>query len=715
VLKLLFLLSLTITTALAQQGEQYVQMGAMAFEDQGQNYLAISLENEKDWHTYWKNPGDAGLELKFKFSTDNGKVITLEDLPWPTPKRYIEQGNMWAYGYSNEYAFFYKLPSTLANKNLKIVGTWLVCKDICIPGTRTVSLGLDSDLKGSVSQTQSEKELRKTLANLPIVKEEKNLNIFLTKGPGENKLALHYILEDVELGQIRSKSNIITPYLQVPFDYKHEEAYYDKKSKTLFGRMYLDWDGIYEEPVWDLPNDGIFKSPITAKYLLNYPKSSPSKIITHTFSEFTDTGDSQLTEKFKTLLKVGDKIKLTKESSESNETSIFAYILFAFLGGLILNLMPCVLPVISLKLFGLIVHRDEEKKKVLKHNMAYTFGVLASFFVLASVIALLKASGDEFGWGFQLQSPLFVFIMILIIFVMALNMLGLFEFVTPGGKHLGNAEIKKGAYADFLNGVLATILSTPCSAPFLGTALTFAFTTSIISSYIIFMSVGVGLAFPFILTGFFPGLIKFLPKPGLWMEKLKYLLGLTLLLTVIWLVDVLFGIVDFSIIGLYFNSALALIFFGFFFRKFISKNIWSNLLILIISLGLVYKTASLFNHQAQTSSSQVKSGLVWAPWANEKMMAANDTPIFINFTAKWCLTCKVNKKLVLQSDDFKELVEQKGLKLMEGDWTKRDDEITKFLKSYNIVGVPAYFIKMPSGEIKSLGETISISKIKENL
>ena len=714
-LKFILLFCLTIAHTFAQDG-QYVKMGAAAFHFEEQNILAISLENEKSWHTYWKNPGDAGLELKFKFSTtENDSPIILEDFPWPTPARYIEQGNMWAYGYSNKYAFFYKLPEHLSSKKLKIVGTWLVCKDICIPGTRTVELSLDSNLEGSTLLNHTKNELIESFKKIPIVQQEPKLNIFLTKGPKENQLAVHYILENVSVDQIRQKSNILTPYLQTPFDYKHEEVYFDKSSKTFFGRMYLDWDGLYEEPAWSLPEDGVFKTPIVAKFLLNYPKNAPSKIITHQFNEFTLSGDSELTKRFKGLLKIEDKKSAPSKRQELSRLSLLSYILFAFLGGLILNLMPCVLPVISLKLFGLIIHSDENKKEIFKHNMSYTFGVLFSFFILASTIAILKSTGEQIGWGFQLQSPTFVFAMILIIFIMALNMFGLFQFSTPGGRKLGDTQIKKGLFSDFLNGILATILSTPCSAPFLGTALTFAFTTSIMSSYLIFLSVGAGLAFPFILTAFFPRLIKFLPRPGLWMEKLKFLLGLTLLLTVLWLVDVLFAIVDFSTVGLYFNTVLAFIFFGFFSRRFISKKLWSNILILMITLSFIYKTASLFDHQAQSIAQPNKTDLSWNSWTFDKMNKETERTVFINFTAKWCLTCKVNKKLVLQSNDFKALTKEKGLHLMEGDWTKRDDEITSFLKSYNIVGVPAYFIKKPSGEIISLGETISISKIKKNL
>lgn len=698
--------------------EQHVGMGAEVLKINGKSILAITFENDKDWHTYWKNPGDAGLAVRLKFN-NNGSPVELSDYPWPAPKRYIEQGNMWAYGYSGKYAQFFDLNDSFKKTQLNIVGEWLVCKDICIPGTRTLNLDLNQTLDGKKNNILDTSKLKDIFKNLPQHAKSKHINFFLTKGQKENQLALHYIIENADFSKIKDKASIVTPYVQAPFDYKHEELYLDKKTNTIFGRIYIDWDGLFEEPEWPLPLDGVFKTGITVKLLIQYPSKNRPTIVTKTFNEFTLTGDKALTAQFKNLDRLGETSKKSLEGSiDQNEQSLFIYILFAFLGGLILNLMPCVLPVISLKLFGLIIHSNESKKQILKHNLAYTAGVLASFLSLAVVVMLLKSSGDQIGWGFQLQSPLFVFIMLMVIFIMALNMLGLFEFGTPGGKTLGNQEIKKGIWPDFVNGILATILSTPCSAPFLGTALTFAFTTSYLNIFIIFTSVGVGLAFPFILTGFFPRLIKFLPKPGLWMDKLKKFLGLSLILTVVWLVDVLFSIIDFGYVGITFNALLAFTFFAFYFRSFISKKMILNILVFSLPLLLAYQVGKLtLSPESNIGESKryEKGATQWKKWTPDITDNSNGKFRFINFTASWCLTCKVNKKLVLGSSDFKDLVKSNQIELYEGDWTKRDDNITRFLAKYKIVGVPAYFIQKPNGEIISLGETISIGKIEKNL
>ena len=727
ILSLTFISTFACSTAYAQ-GDKYVKLSASAHtindKNNEKNFVVVSLTNEKGWHTYWKNPGDAGLEIKFEFSQNN-KKLKFKALEWPTPKKYIEQGNILAYGYSNTNHFFFQLSpnevKSLSNSELLVKATWLVCKDICIPGQKEIKLAFDSNFNASSGERFSFAEIQKAYKWLPkIADTPKNFEIYLTKAKEDNKLALQYTFNNIDIKKFDPKANLLTPFLASPFDYKHEKLFYDAANKTLYGRMYIDWDGMYEEPEWPLPQDGVLKKPIEAQYLLQFDKASPALLIKHRFNQFSMTGDESLEKFFKTLTPISE-INSEEPKSRTPKKSLFLYLLFAFIGGLILNLMPCVLPVISLKLFGLIVHSDEPRNKVLKHNLFYTLGVVSTFWMLATVVLILKSSGEQVGWGFQLQSPVFVFIMLVVLFIMALNMLGLFEFVTPGGKHLGNVQVKSGMGADFLSGVLATILSTPCSAPFLGAALTFAFTTSSLNIFLILTFVGLGLAFPFILTGFFPKLVSFLPRPGAWMEKLKNILGISLLLTFVWLYDVLNNLIDTTMTGLYLNTLWVSIFFAFYFRKKISKKIGWN--IAVFMLPVVFTTMILGQNMLVTSEKDssirvsVTNKLQWSPWSQQAMdnKAEEKKWVFMDFTAAWCLTCKVNKKLVLQTDAFSELTKKYQLDLLVGDWTKRDKNITEFLRKYDVVGVPAYFIQKPDGTIIHLGETISISKIESYL
>lgn len=709
---------------MAQADSKHVTMGAQFIEIENSPYLAISLTNKEGWHTYWKNPGDAGIPIKFEFLSDS-TPYALTPLEWPAPKRFIEPGDILAYGYSGKNVFFYKLTqnniSELDGKKLTIKGDWLVCENICIPGKDELSIdfkkaSLLNIEKGVISKSE---DVVESFENLPIVKEIPELEIYLSKGLEENTLVLNYTLTGIDSQSLNFHTNLLTPFLVEPLDYKHEKLFYDSNSKTLYGKMEIDWDGIYSDPVYELPSDGNLKSPIEAKFLFQFQEEKKPAVVSKTFNSFSLTGTEQLESYLKTLTPITADKEVRLSNTQTSETSILTFLLFAFLGGLILNLMPCVLPVISLKLFGLMIHVDEEPKKILKHNLFYSFGVISTFIILGVFVLALKASGEKIGWGFQLQSPIFVFAMMAVILIMAMNMLGLFEFVTPGGRKLGNAQLKSGMGGDFFNGVLATILSTPCSAPFLGTALTFAFTTSTFNIFLTFFFVGLGLSFPFLLTGFFPRLISFLPKPGMWMEKLKYILGFTLLLTFVWLYDVLTHLIDFDYAGIYINTIFIGLFFAFFFRKKITKRFGWDLLFFslpIVLTTMLYAQKGFDVYQGQKS--EITRGKVdWKPWSPEKLDALKTSKklVFMDFTAKWCLTCKVNKKLVLDTDAFSELVKKHDMETLLGDWTQRDDAITTFLNRYNIVGVPAYFVQMPNGEIKFLGETITIAKIEEAL
>jgi thiol:disulfide interchange protein DsbD len=310
--------------------------------------------------------------------------------------------------------------------------------------------------------------------------------------------------------------------------------------------------------------------------------------------------------------------------------------------------------------------------------------------------------------------------MILALFIFALNLFGIFEFSTPGGNKIGNINLKDNFIGDFLSGVLATVLSTPCSAPFLGTALTFAFSSSPLEIYLIFCMIGVGLAFPFILTAIYPKLVAFLPKPGNWMNVVKKILGITLLLTIIWLLDVYNALVDGSSHLLKLGVILVLIYAAFILKK--QKVKWYSLVAFFLAVGFfinISSTPFIASNEEQTALIRDKraKGLDWQPWSEAKLNEhkINHETVFIDFTAKWCFTCKVNEKLVLDTEEFKEIVRSKNIKLLIADWTKRDELIGSYLRSKGLVGVPAYFILKKDGTLINLGEVVSIAIIKKHI
>lgn len=705
-----------------------VQMVVQSYKNSNDLFIALSYENHPKWHTYWKNPGDAGLPIKTTFTVD-GKEIKLEEEEWPAPRRFIEEGNLWAYGYEGAYTFFYKASkktlNSFAGKEISVRSTWLVCKHICIPGEKKVDFKLVGEAVESKTPDLltplAASTLTERFQNLPKqIPLPQNLEIKLSKGVAEKTLVLSYKVKNVSDMSIVSQTNLLFAFPQAPFDFRHENL--SKETSAINGTMEISWDGEYQDPPVDLPKDGRFKKPYKLRFLYNDPIQKKTVLLEKTFDRFdlapVTVQQSPTETNAKEVVPSPSNAGSTVVMAQSTQ-SLFYYLIVAFLGGLILNVMPCVLPVISLKLFGLIKYKNESRRMIIRHNIFYTLGILVTFIALAAIIVLLKGLGSQVGWGFQLQSPLFIALMIVFLFIFALNLFGVFEFKTPGGKHLGNVQTKEGFVGDFLSGILATILSTPCSAPFLGTALTFAFSSSTWEIMLVFIMIGLGLASPFIITAFFPQLVSFLPKPGNWMNTLKKILGLTLILTILWLFDVYNALVDGSSHLIKLGVSLVFIYAGFLLYK---KDKWFGLAGFLASLLIFINLSSteiVHSNDEQTALIRDKQshGLNWEPWSEKRMAdyKATNQAVFIDFTAKWCFTCKVNERLVLDTDKFKAFAEDKNLKLLIGDWTKRDEVIGSFLRKNGMVGVPAYFVQKKDGTLVNLGETITIERINQHL
>jgi thiol:disulfide interchange protein DsbD len=652
---------LLLFTGLAFASEEHATISLQRH----QNLFVVTINHDSGWHTYWKNPGDSGLPSEFILKP------AVKAYEWPVPTRHMEAGDILTIGYEGKQHFFFDDVNGDIDAHIKM----LICKDICIPGEAKIKLKSGEKFVSSRSASMySAEELNEAFEKLPkATAKPAKLDFYVTRVKDQAALTLHYSFKGAKSAKLPRELNLLTAFPQAPFGFKRETLYY--KGDTLYGKMEIEWDGEYQTPPVALPADGAFPKPYELKFLMNTPGSSRVDVVTLPVKDIS-IATTALDDFYKDL-GTGATIASTTKAPEM-EGGMLRYLLFAFLGGLILNLMPCVLPVISLKLFGLIRHRDTSRSRLLSHNLTYTAGVIGTFMALAGIVTAIKISGEEIGWGFQLQSPAFILIMMIILFVLSLNLFGLFEFVIPGGSKLGSAQTEDSLIGDFFSGVLTTILSTPCSAPFLGTALTFAFTTSNYTIFLMFFMIGLGLAFPFLMTAFFPAALKLFPRPGAWMEKLKYFLGLSLVLTVIWLYDVFVSLVNFDVISWKLNLLFALWFFAFFFAQKISRH--RILQGLTFAVPLVLTVMAIQNLEMRpTTQAMVKQESNWIPWTEEKMMAENKV-VFVDFTAEWCLTCKVNKKLVLETDGFEELKAKHGFVTMRADWTRRDDNITQFLR-----------------------------------
>jgi thiol:disulfide interchange protein DsbD len=395
-----------------------------------------------------------------------------------------------------------------------------------------------------------------------------------------------------------------------------------------------------------------------------------------------------------------------KESKNSFDfLLLLKYLLYAFIGGLILNVMPCVFPVLSIKALSLVSQSQNNKKKIFLNSIIYTGGVLVSFLILAIIILLIKTSGEIAGWGFQFQNPYFLIILTSIVFIFGLSLFDVFIINVPGLNLFSKASSKEGFLGSFFKGVLAVILATPCTAPFLGSALGFSFVQPAIVIITIFLTIGFGLALPFLLIGIFPALLYKLPKPGEWMNIFKEIMGFFLFATAIWLISVLLNLIGNLIINVIIFLGI-LSFASWFYGKFSKPNFnliirWLVLIItiIIIIISAIYllkfEPVQKNNDSSQNIAHIEKDG--WEKFSLEKLdqYKVEGKPVFIDFYAEWCLTCKVNEKLVLFTKEVNDNFKKYEVKLLYADYTTNDPTVSKMLQNFERAGVPLYVLYIP--------------------
>lgn len=670
-------------------GQKSLELSIEHFSYKQEKYLALVYKNYPGWHSYWKNPGNSGTSVENKFETSN-KDITFVEMEWPIPKVFSEE-SLIVYGYDSVYVFFYKIKNLKKLSKIKLHSKWLACKSLCLPGEKIVSFDLDSTGITNMSEKNSfisDKEfLRNSFEKLPIRLSSvpKNFSAQLVKTGNSNEILLTYNIEYSSGDSFYQSSFARTSQMQTVYPFAFEVFTYHKETSkidnSIFkGQIPITWEGAYFEEWGEIPHSGVLKKNIDLDLLLIDPLVGEGRIFTVSFTRVLDvvkTSEEKMKDtdivvenNFSNIIKTENTKQRKQEDDSNSGHSILLILIIAFLGGLILNIMPCVLPVLSIKIYALINQREKlfrnERAGIFKDSILYSAGIIFTFFVFATIAVILKGSGESIGWGFHLQSKTFVFFMIIVLLVMSLSFFGLFHFQIPYVGKWVNIKIRNKNIEEFGSGVLSTLLSTPCSAPFLGTALTFAFTTSYLNIFLIFFVIGIGLAFPVLLVGVFPGLIVFLPRPGNWMNKVKNVLGVLLLLTAAWLIYVLFNLVK-------------------------------------VESDLITDLNPMSQHE--------KDIVHWNKWSPE-LVEQTQGVSFISFTAKWCITCNVNKKVVFESEEFKKFIATNNINLFEADWTNKNEVISKWLETKKIFGVPAYFLKTKNDNYIYLGELISVDKIK---
>jgi thiol:disulfide interchange protein DsbD len=446
---------------------------------------------------------------------------------------------------------------------------------------------------------------------------------------------------------------------------------------------------------------------IVKKYSGDWPKEISGVIV-------AGTGNSRIG--FEVKLTVSDQAPAGETvllGSNTGETPVplsqplWQMLLYAFIGGLILNIMPCVLPVIALKILGFVGESRSDPRHVRKLGLVYALGVLVSFLVLAAIVIGVKAAGHRAGWGMQFSSPVFVVCLTTLVMLVALNLFGVFE-VTLGGRALdaaGGLASKHGAAGAFFNGVLATVLATPCTAPFLSIALGFAFAQKAPVILLMFLAVGVGLAAPYVVLSWNPAWLKFLPKPGAWMEKFKIAMGFPMLATAVWLFNLAAGSYGKSVLWLgvfLVVVAFAAWVFGEFVQRGRTRKGGALVVILILLVGgYAFALENQLNWRAPIAApdatgplKESPDGIAWQRWSPEAVATARSEgrPVLVDFTADWCLTCQVNKKTSIEISSVRAKLKSMNAVALLGDYTRFPDNITAELNRFNRAGVPLVLI-----------------------
>jgi thiol:disulfide interchange protein DsbD len=605
--------------------------------------LVITLEEK--WHVYWINAGDSGEPPKIKWTLPHG--ITAGPMQFPIPSR-LPLGPLMDFGYEDEVAFPVKLT---AAKNLKPGPVhldarvdWLVCREVCIPGKAHLGLNLTVDPKAT-APAQPVGALGEALGLLP---KPLDSDMKLTVTGGKNEFVLDLITGDRT-----------TDAEFYPFDQEQIANAGDQDVEPLANGVRLRVPRAPELTKLPAKLHGVIKLDDETAYEITAPIVA-GEVPRRAGSRATPAAASDLT----TLTALG----------------------LAFLGGVILNLMPCVFPVLFLKGLALVQSSNEERGRLRRHGVVYALGILVSFWIIVAALLVLRAGGNEAGWGFQLQSPIFVAALAVGIFFFALSLAGQFEFGLSLTSVGGELAQKQGYAGSFFTGVLATIVATPCTAPLMGAAIGFALAQPPLITFAIFTALALGLAAPYLVLSFQPAWTKLLPRPGAWMEVLKQLTAVPLFGTVIWLVWVyghLFGTQGVDRVAWLLLSLLLIAIAGWVLGKWPARWLSSIAAVLIVAVALVVAL-----RQPKDTT------LTWQPFSEQTLSQARaeGKPIFIDFTAAWCLSCQVNERLVLRSEEVQHEFASNKVVLIKADWTKYDPEITKELASVGRSGVPTYVI-----------------------
>jgi len=638
--------------------------------------VGLRLKHENEWHTYWQVPGDSGLPTQIQLQLPAG--FNAGPIAWPHPKR-LPVGPLMNFGYEGETLLLttVQVPADLpvgTPVTLNAKASWLECKDVCIPGDAQVKLTLP--VKPQAAASSSAALFKAAQARIPgsALAASASIDgnrIRVVLSPPAGKTLDKFEFFPLEEGRIEAAAP------QLLKGEGGQSAIYLTAAKpiapdfkTLKGVVVANGGPAYANG-WA----NVVQAPLSAGA-------------------------------------VGATAGSTSAAGAGSSMSLLAALGTAFLGGLILNLMPCVFPVLSLKLIGLAQHRTHSGPMA-AHGVAFAVGVVLSFVLLAALLIGLQQAGSALGWGFQLQTPWVVAALTVLFFGIGLNLLGVFEFtMATGVANLKAADAlahKSDWRGSFGTGVLAVIVASPCTAPFMGAALGYAITQPAVIALSVFAALGVGMAAPYVLLTLFPSLLAKLPRPGRWMELFKQFMAFPMFATCVWLLWVLAQQVDAGGVALALGVLVAV---GFTLWELGLSQRGARVFRWVAVVGGMLTAltfAPIATSEALAPGTRSTADAGWTEYSPEKLTQLRNEgkAVFVDFTAAWCVTCQVNKRVALRADNVKARFVADNVVLMRADWTNRDEKITQALAQFGRNGVPLYVLYDRKGEAAVLPELLT--------
>lgn len=636
---------------------------------------------DKGWHVYWSNAGDSGEPPRIQWKLPRG--ITADPIQFPAPQR-LPLGPLMDFGYENEVLF----PMALqAARGLKAPATeqltahvdWLVCREVCIPGKADLTLPLKITTQPGAPDPNAQVLFDRFRALLPrplppaaravFASTPSGFTLALFGAGGQPHTSAQFF--PLDQGQIDN----VAPQAVRAIDDGLEISL--KKDENLRGSL-AKLNGVVRFA------DG------TAFELSAAPGAVPP------------VRDSTVPGPLRAALL----------------TDILRFAFLAFVGGMVLNLMPCVFPVLFLKALSLVESSNQDRSRLRMHGLVYALGILVSFWAVLAILLALRTGGRQLGWGFQFQSPAFIAIIAMLLFFVGLSLAGMFEIgltVTSAGSSFA---ARRGYAGSFFTGVLAMIVATPCTAPFMGVAIGFALAQSAVVAFAVFTALALGLAAPYLLFTLNPSWTRVLPRPGAWMEIFKQFTAVPIFATVIWLVWLFAQAAGANAMLGLLTAFLVLAIAGWILGRWPARRAASVIALLVIAVAVVLPLYLMRVFIAPQESSGLGANAnvsrkgnqdVWQPFSQAALdkYRAQGRPVFVDFTAAWCLSCQVNERVVLERKDVQQRMRKSGIVLLRADWTRHDEEIAQALNKLGRSGVPTYVLYAPGAPPQVLPEVLT--------